>query len=174
MSTLRTLVLLAINYLPIFLWMALFRQGPLSVLMLFPVVLICGALDVMLTHDKKGLLFWAINLIVSCSVGAALQAYLIIRYVDSGLYNILAMLLEIFLFSLLILIAAKLTGRMKPDKYIPPAPKKVKRGDEDNEDDDYGDERRYEDDSDEDDEESDGADFTRRGAKRAFKLPWRR
>ena len=42
MSTLRTLVLLAINYLPIFLWMALFRQGPLSVLMLFPVVLICG------------------------------------------------------------------------------------------------------------------------------------
>lgn len=99
MSTQKMLLILIINYIPVYVWMFFFREGALALLLLLPVVMIIAFVDYYLVYGIKELRFAYINLAVADCLGVVLQTYLFEKYVLRGLFPLFFMLFSIFLFT---------------------------------------------------------------------------
>ncbi|MCR5527014.1 MAG: hypothetical protein K6F39_06495 [Lachnospiraceae bacterium] len=108
MSTRKMLILLIINYIPVYVWMFFFREGALALLLLLPVVMIIAFVDYFLVYGIKELKFAYVNLTAANGLGAVLHTYLFERYVMKGLFPLLFMLFSIFLFTASCIFSLKL------------------------------------------------------------------
>lgn len=163
MSTKKTILMLFINYILIIVWLALFRLGLLSVLIMLPLTMFAVALDFLLLEGKKQVFFWCMNLLGATVVGIVLSFYLYISYINPDRTGIAFMIIEILTFAAILVIAALVAGRMnarrlKNRKEEPQfRPLVIHRpSDEDEEEDEEEDDEDYDDDEDDDydDEES--------------------
>ncbi len=161
MSTKKTILMLFINYILIIVWLALFRLGLLSVLVMLPLTMFAVALDFLLLEGKKQVFFWCMNLLGATVVGIVLSFYLYMNYINPDRAGIAFMIIEILTFAAILVIAGLIAGRMnarriknknKEPQFIPLGIHRPSDEDEEEEDDeDYDD-----DEDDDDDEESPG------------------
>ena len=110
MSTIRTLVLLAINYVPIFLWMFFFRMGLKSFFILLPVILFCILMNALISLGRRSAYLWCVHLFIASVIGILLQNYLYLRFVDPDAQLVLLCFGEIFSLAVIILLGGLAAG----------------------------------------------------------------
>ena len=104
--------MLFINYILIIVWLALFRMGVLSALVMLPLTILAVTLDFLLLDGKKEVFFWCMNLLGATIVGIGLSSYMYVRYINPDTINLVYMAIEMMTFAAIIFISALIAGRM--------------------------------------------------------------
>ena len=104
--------MLFINYILIIVWLALFRLGLLSVLVMLPLTILAITLNFLLLDGRKEVSFWCMNLLGSTIVGIGLSSYMYARYIDPDRLVYVYMVMEMATFAVIILISSMVAGRM--------------------------------------------------------------
>ena len=112
MSIKKTLLMLFINYILIILWLALFRLGFLSALVMLPLIILAITLNYLLLNGREEVRFWCMNLLGSTLIGIGLSSYMYARYIDPDRLTYVYMVIEMATFTVIILISIMVAGRM--------------------------------------------------------------
>ncbi len=104
--------MLFINYILIIVWLALFRLGLLSALVMLPLTVLAITLNYLLLEGKKEVSFWCMNLLGATIVGIGLSSYMYARYIDPDRLTYVYMVIEMATFAVIILISSMVAGRM--------------------------------------------------------------
>ena len=110
MSIRKTLLMLTLNYILIFVWMFWARLEVVSALIIFPVTMVVAFFDTILAEGRKSALLWCGNLLISTIVGIILQNYLYARYTRDTETAMLRAVVEITVAIFLISITAAISG----------------------------------------------------------------
>ena len=110
MSVRKTLLMLTLNYILIFVWMFWARLGVLSALVIFPVTMVVAFFDTILAEGRKSAVLWCGNLLISTIVGIILQNYLYARYTRNTETAMLRAVVEITVAILIIAVTAAISG----------------------------------------------------------------
>ncbi|MBQ9504154.1 MAG: hypothetical protein IJU93_04010, partial [Lachnospiraceae bacterium] len=116
MSTAKTLLLLSINYIPLIIWMLLFRLGMLSLLVMLPVTVLCITMDYLLLEGGRAVRFWILNLSGSTVAGIVLSTYLYLRYVNGDRNNLLYALIGLLCCIAILVLGSFIASRMNEKK----------------------------------------------------------
>ncbi len=108
--------MLSINYIPVIVWMLLFRMGMLSLLVMLPVTVFCITLDYIFVEGGSQVRFWCMNLLGSTVAGIGLSTYLYLRYVNADRINIVYSLISLVFFIGLLVIGSFIAARMNEKK----------------------------------------------------------
>ena len=104
--------MLFINYILIIPWLALFRLGILSALVMLPLTILAITLNYLLLDGRKEVKFWCMNLLGSTLVGIGLSTYMYARYINPESRTYVYMVMEMLTFAVIILISSMIAGRM--------------------------------------------------------------
>lgn len=110
MSVRKTLLMLTLNYILIFVWMFWARLGVLSALVIFPVTMVVAFFDTILAEGRKSAVLWCGNLLISTIVGIILQNYIYARYTRNTEIAMLRAVVEITVAILIIAVTAAVSG----------------------------------------------------------------
>ena len=104
--------MLFINYILIILWLALFRLGFLSALVMLPLIILAITLNYLLLNGREEVRFWCMNLLGSTLIGIGLSSYMYARYIDPDRLTYVYMVIEMTTFTVIIFISTMVAGRM--------------------------------------------------------------
>jgi len=111
MSVKKTLLMLTLNYILIFVWMFWFRMGVLSALIILPVTMVIAFFDTVLAEGRLSALLWCGNLLIATIAGIVLQAYLYARYTYDTETAMLRAVVEITVAIIIISVTAAISGK---------------------------------------------------------------
>ncbi len=110
MSIKKTLLMLTVNYILIFVWMFLYRMGFLTALIVFPLICLIVFFDTFLSVGNTSAILWCGNLLIANIVGILLNNYLYVRETGDMNTAILQCAVELPGVVLIIGIAAAISG----------------------------------------------------------------